>query len=249
MDTKERQYLESKISDAIRQCDSQSVPKFVGFLDSAGASIATAVGIRQRVRFMLFGGFKNAERVYFGVFPDWCEPSAEIFPIARLRVLNKSSRELSHRDVLGAFMSAGIERDTVGDIITGNGDPIAFVSPTVVKHLTGHILKIASAGVEIVEDSETEITVNNRFEELTGTVASMRLDCVVAELCNCSRNKASVLIEGGSVAVNGLEVLKLTAFVSADDVISVRRVGKFIVDECDRLTKKGRIALKYRKYI
>ena len=249
MDAKERQFLEAKIHDAVRRCNSQSVPQFVGFLDSAGAGIATSVAIKEKTKFILFGRYKSAERVYFGAFPDWCEPDSSLFPMIRLKIINKSSRELSHRDVLGAFMSAGVERDTIGDILTGDGNTLVFVSSTVAKHLTAHIIKIASAGVEIVEDKETEINIVNRFEELSGTVASMRLDCVVAELCNCSRNKDSVFIESGMVAVGGLEVLKLTFEVSKDDVISVRRAGKFVIDECDRLTKKGRIALKYRKYI
>lgn len=249
MDSKQRLYLEAEINDAIRQCRNKNTLKFVGFLDATGAATAVSAATKDKAKFMLYGGYSEAERVYFGVFPEWCEPDASHFPIVRLKICNKSRNPLSHRDVLGAFMSAGIERDKVGDILINGTDPVAFVSDSIAGHIMAHIQKIASSGVEIVRDESTEVPITARFQEMSGTVASLRLDCVVAELANCSRGKAAELIEGGFVAVGGLEVLKLTAEVKANDVISVRRVGKFVIDECDRLTKKGRVALLYRKYI
>ncbi len=249
MDDKQRKILEARINDAIIRAEQKCVPQFVGFIDSSGAAMAAAIGKNQNAKYMLFGGYSDAERRYFGVFPDWCEPETDAFPITRLKVDNKSDRIFTHRDVLGALMSAGIERDTVGDIIITEKDAVVFVSNGVAKHIVLHIQKIASAGVEITVEDLTEIEVTPRFSEHSGTVASLRLDCVVAELANCSRTKAVELIEGGFVAVSGLEVLKLTAEIKVNDTVSIRKVGKFAVDECDRVTKKGRISLKYRKYI
>jgi RNA-binding protein YlmH len=51
------------------------------------------------------------------------------------------------------------------------------------------------------------------------------------------------------VAVNGLEAAKITAEIKNGDKITVRKFGKFVVDSTDRITKKGRIAFEYRKYI
>lgn len=249
MDQKELQFLEARIVDSIRQCDNRNVPRFVGFLDATGASAAVTLAKREKARFMLFGGYQQAERAYFGVFPDWCEPDGAEFPIVKLRIVNRSDRELTHRDVLGALMSAGIERDTVGDILTSGKDPIVFVSEGVASHIEAHVDKIASAGVEIVRDTSDYLPISVGLEECSGTVASLRLDCVVAEISNCSRNRSVELIEGGLVAVNGLEALKITMEIRDGDTITVRRVGKFIIDDTSKLTKKGRIALKYRKYI
>lgn len=249
MDAKERRFLEARINEALNIAETRGVPKFVGFLDLAGITVAGETASRSSVKYMLYGGYPEAERVCFGAFPDWCEPEPQMFPITRLRICNKSTVKLSHRDVLGALMSAGIERDTVGDILIGDGDPVVFTLPAVAEHIKAHIIKIASAGVEIVEDNETAASVSKRFEEKSGTVASMRLDCVVSEIADCSRGKAVELIESGMVSVGGLEVLKITAEVKCCDIISVRRMGKFVIDECSRITKKGRIALLYRKYI
>lgn len=250
MDAKTRAILEARIQDAIRYAETRGVPKFVGFLDMSGAAIAVVIAEKSRCKFKLYGGYDGAERVYFGVFPDWCEPENETFPIARLKIQNKGIKALAHRDVLGALMSAGIERDTVGDILIGDKISVVFTAQSVASHIKADIVKIASCGVEITEDfDDLELPIAHRFAENSGTVASLRLDCVVAELCNCSRNKACELIETGSVALQGLEVLKVTAEVVAGDTVTVRRFGKFIVDRCDRITKKGRIAIIYRKYI
>lgn len=249
MDNKERSLREARVADCIRQCFDRSVPKFLGFLDASGAATAVSIAKKENARYMLFGGYEDAERVYFGAFPEWCDPNEQQFPIVRLKIKNKSQRALSHRDILGALMSAGIERDTVGDILAGDGDPILFVAEGVAPHVIAHVDRIASAGVEIVRDEGGELPKTGSFEELCGTVASLRLDCIVAEVANCSRNKAVELITSGMVAVNGLEAAKITAEIKNGDKITVRKFGKFVVDSTDRITKKGRIAFEYRKYI
>lgn len=249
MTDKEREITEARIRDALKQCEQRSVPKFVGFLDASGAAAAVSVSKGSTVRTVLYGGYDSAERVCFGAFPDWSEIDLTQFPITRLRVINRSDRRLSHRDILGALMSAGIERDTVGDIITSGEYPIIFVRSSVAEHIKAHIDRIASAGVSIVEDTSDEICVIRETESKSGTVASMRLDCVVAELADCSRAKALELINGRAVALCGIEAQKCTAEVGQGDTVTVRHVGKFVIDQCDRVTKKGRIALIYRKYI
>ena len=249
MDQKERSVVEARLFDCVRQCRDRNIPKFVGFLDASGAARAVTVSRSENAKTMLFGGYSEAERVFFGAFPDWCEPNGEDFPIVKLRVCNKSGRILSHRDVLGALMSAGIERDAVGDILTGQGDSAVFVFEGIAAHIESHVDKIASAGVEIVRDNTDFLPSGGGFLQLTGTVASLRLDCIVAEIANCSRSKASELIVSGQVAVNGLEVNKITAEIKNGDIVTVRKVGKFVIDNTDRITKKGRIAFEYRKYI
>ncbi len=249
MNSKERSFLEARIVDCIRQCNDRNVPKFIGFLDASGASVATALAKSEGARFMLFGGFEGAERVYFGVFPDWCEPTDEDFPIVKLRICNRSDRALTHRDVLGALMSAGIERDTVGDILTSGKDPVIFVAEGIAGHIVAHVDRIAAAGVEIIRDESDYLPSSQGFEERSGTVASLRLDCVVGELSNCSRNRSAELIQGGLVSVNGLEAVKLTSEIKDGDTVTIRRVGRFVIDDTGHITKKGRIALKYRKYI
>ena len=56
-------------------------------------------------------------------------------------------------------------------------------------------------------------------------------------------------IEGGMVAVNSVVCEKATHTVSDGDRITVRTKGKFFIDSGDTLSKKGRIILKYSRYV
>ncbi len=86
-------------------------------------------------------------------------------------------------------------------------------------------------------------------KEFTDTVSSLRLDCVVASICSVSRNEALELINDGRVVRNSFTQQKPTLKVANGDVISVRGKGKFEIVSADELSKKGRIILKYTKYV
>ncbi len=89
----------------------------------------------------------------------------------------------------------------------------------------------------------------SRLEQFSDTIASARLDCVISAICNCSRNTACDMISDARVTVNSLAVLKPTKLICAGDNISVRSRGKFIIDSIDEFSKKGRIILRYSKYV
>ena len=248
MNASEKEYLKARLSDSVRQVLNRNVPKFVGFLDESGAAVGVQAARNAQVKYMLYGGYEGAEKVFFGAFPDWCEPEAEQFPIVKLKIVNKGKRILSHRDILGALMSQGIERDTVGDILPDEKNSVVFVSVTIAEHIIANVSKIADCGVEITVDESDYLPRSTDFTELTDTVASLRLDCVIAAITGVSRGKATEFVESGMVAVNGLEMIKVSREISVGDVLTVRRKGRFIIDSAADVTKKGRIVLKYRKY-
>ncbi len=241
--------LPAKINDAIRRSYLRGAPCFVGFLDAAGAELAENIAKGDRANYMLFGGYDGAERVYFGVFPDGFLPDGSLFPIVRLTVTDRSGRGFTHRDVLGTLMSEGIERSTVGDILIGSPDSALFVSASVAEHIMAETDKIASCGVTVARSDGGELPEGGGFEERSDTVASARLDCVVAAVCRVSRGKAAELIENGLVSLGGILSEKVTKEVSPGDILTVRRYGKFAVDDLSYKTKKGRTVIKYRKYL
>jgi len=249
MPQSDKEYLKARLTDAVHQCELRSVPKFIGFLNESETALAKAIGTRLNAKFVLFGGHPDAERTFFGVFPDWCEASDELFPIIRLKIKNTSSLAFTHRDVLGAILGLGLERDTVGDIIIGEKESFVFVSQSVAKYITEQLTKVSSAGVVVTEDNQTVLKTAPSFEERSSTVASARLDCVVSALCNLSRSRSCEVITEGLVLLNGYEASKPTVDVHDGDMISVRRQGKFVIDAIGDKTKKGRTVLKYRKYI
>ena len=76
---------------------------------------------RHDVTLTFDGGFDSAERIRaVFVSPAWGECDRAGL-IAALKAAYRPQDDLTHRDILGALMALGIERDTVGDIQTGEG--------------------------------------------------------------------------------------------------------------------------------
>ena len=79
-------------------------------------------------------------------------------------------------------------------------------------------------------------------------VASERLDCLTAFLCRTSREKAAGLITAGLVTQRSTVALSVSQRVKEGDLLSVRKQGRFIIDELGPLTSKGRLVVKCRKF-
>ncbi|MBR3909604.1 MAG: RNA-binding protein, partial [Clostridia bacterium] len=86
-------------------------------------------------------------------------------------------------------------------------------------------------------------------QEFNVTVASTRIDCVVAAICNMSRNIATEKITDGLVSVNSICVTKPTLTIREGDKISIRQKGRFEIISHNGYSKSGRIILKYNKYV
>ncbi len=248
MNSGDKEILTARLRDAVRMSEERMTPKFVGFLDSSGAAVASAVAKNEKARWRLFGGYEDAERVMFGAFPSWCETDEDYFPIKKLRIINHSTKALEHREILGTLMALGIERDTVGDILPDQRDAVVFVSDTVSQFIITQVTKIASCGVDIVVDETDYMPLPKGFTEASDTLASARVDAVVSSLAKCSRSTALEYILAGFVAVNGLCVQKASKEILEGDVVTIRKKGRFIVDSLSERSKKGRIVLKYRRY-
>lgn len=240
-----RSLLAARLKDMEIQAEKR--PVFMGFLDEASAAEASRMLARQR--HLLWGGFETAERKYLGVFPSFVEPDLSLFPIRSVAVMFREAYCLTHRDFLGALMALGIQRETVGDILVEPGRAMIFVREQLADYLKEHMRKVGSVGVRIELDEMPEMHYERRFESLQGVLASERLDCIVAFLGRLSRDKAAALIKSGQVQVNHMEVHVLSEKLMQGDVISIRKKGKYILDEIGTKTAKGRLRMTFRRYL
>lgn len=241
--------MPSKIEDALRLCNNSSSPKFVGFLTPQEVAVAEVVAKKQNCKVAFFGGYDDAERQLFGAFPEWCESFEELFPIKALTFTYRKGDMLSHRHFLGTFMSLGIARETVGDILVGEGRAVAFFSEEMARYVKSQINKISNTGVTVEEGFCFPLPGMSAFEEISDTVASTRLDCIVASLIKSSRGTATELIEDKMVSLNSVCCEKATKMVVSGDKITIRGKGKFIIDSVNMRSKKDRLILKAKKYI
>lgn len=239
--------VSDRVSDAIALCELRGVPRFVGFLSVAEAAECTP--ILQNVKHRFFGGYESAERTFLGVFPNWCEAENEIYPIVPITFSFRTCDKLSHRDFLGAILSLGLSRETVGDILIEKGRAVAFVTLDIAEYILSQISKVGSVGVELSRGFKGSLPNLSRVLECSATVASLRADCVVSALISKSRNTAVELIEKALVSVNSVALSKPTKTILQNDIISIRGFGRFKITANGDTTKKGRIVLKYNKYI
>ena len=243
-----RNLLAPRVRDAVRLCETSSMPRFIGFLTAEEAAEAVGAIRGLNCKYELFGGYDNAERVFFGVFPDWCEDKSSFWPIEAVTFTFRGQDKLSHRDFLGALMSLGITRETVGDILIEEGRAVVFLNRDILSAVLDGIEKIGRVGVTLKVGFIEPLPGASLMTEITETVASMRLDSVVAALLKTSRSRAVALIEEGLVSLNSIATAKTTRIVNSGDKLTVRGYGKFIIESAKDRTKKDRIVLIAKKY-
>lgn len=242
--------LFSRAVDAVRFARDRQVCRFIGFLSESEAAVcAQALAGEGWSRYAFWGGHDEAERVMLGVLDEYTQAEDAQWPFDALTVDFRKGAELSHRSFLGSLMSLGIERDKVGDILIGDSYAVVFVSDSVSGYICGELTKVGGEGVRVTLGCTRELPQMHGFEPLRLTVASARLDCVVAALARTSRGEAARLIESGLVTVDSLECDKVSHTVAAGSKVAVRGKGKFAVDSLDGLTRKGRVILEARRYI
>ncbi len=236
-----------KVEDLLRL--SQKRPCFSAFLnENEAAQAEDLLKGKKGVSFLFWGGWEEAKRKLLGVFPDYLEADPALFPIAPLTFFYREEDELSHRDFLGSFMALGVERGTVGDILPGKGRCAAFVKKEMADYFCQNIRKIGRTGVRAEAGIIGELPREQGFLEYQGTVASRRLDCLVAFFCRTSREKAAGLIASKAVSRNHREALSGAQLTEEGDVLSIRGKGRFLIDRFGSLTAKGRIQVEGRKY-
>jgi len=248
--TSEDSLLLARVDDAVRLCDKHSYPHFVGFVDERErALISAAFGRLQGVVSLFWGGYEEAERTFFGAFPDYLETDTALFPLVAIECTYRDTAALSHRDFLGTFLAAGVKREKIGDILCSSGKTVVFVGEDVAPFLCEQITKVGGEGVTLSVGLSAPLDFTRTYKEIKMTVASPRLDNVVKALTGLSREKAAALITGGMVALCHKPCESVSKTVEETDIVSIRGYGRFRVESLSALTKKERIILVAHKYL
>jgi len=218
------------------------------FLDSHQCSLAlSALTHTGGVQYRLYGGADVCERNVLGISDMNIPLSDSMFGVHPVLYTFRKVDRLTHRDFLGCFMAQNISRELVGDIFVKEGEALAFVHKNALDILLG-LDKIGRVGVK-VRPADESFSFEAQREELTFTVASLRLDAIISAVCNKSRTAASELISAGQVFVNHVEVTSNSFCPKEQDTVSVRGFGKFVFEGVHHTTKKGKLAVIISKYI
>lgn len=261
--------LRAKTADLARQMQRDNLPCFSRFLD--GRERILAQRELQALRFpqdqyCFWEGFEADAttpsaaaplRCMLGLFPDYLALTEgmdrsiweEQFPIFAVTLSYRAQDALTHRDLLGSLMGLDIKRELIGEILTAQDHAVIFCTQTAQQLILSELSRAGRAGVRVQAGRPEQLPPAIRLEDKTGTVSSMRLDCVVSLALNLSREKSAALIEGGQVNLNFFEETKSSREVKVGDILSIRGYGRFLLSQQGALSKKGRIHLTVSRYV
>ena len=148
-------------------------------------------------------------------------------------------------------MKLGIKREKLGDILVFEDGADIVASAEICKYVVDNLQQLTRFSKAII----TELNIKEirepdvKKEEIRIVVASLRLDAIVAELANCSRNVANEIIENQKVFINYENESRNSRLLNEGDVIVIRGKGKFIVKLINGETRKGKLSVTVEHYI
>lgn len=248
MIAKTDEYFKSKITHLYDSVQRDCYPKFSAFLDTHQYSLAHQV-LNHKQGVSYSGGYEQADRQMLCVYPDYIQPDDLTYPIAVLQLRYKKEHPIGHRDVLGSLMALQIKRETVGDIIVSDGLIELILMDHLADFVQSEIQKIGRVGVTITRVPTVTLANIPKFQSITGTVSSMRLDSMIALATRLSRGKAVQLLGQGKVLVNHCEVTASDFAVKQSDILTIRGFGKYVIASEPQLTRKMRYHITIHQYL
>jgi len=251
----EERMLLARVLDKLELAQNRSAPAHTPFLSPAEQSCVTdLLNCAGHPRHFFFGGFEGAERQICVFLPDWQEQedwmAAPEDTLTALRTTFPRDAAPSHRDVLGSLMALGITREKLGDILFNEGSCDVLCLADAAPILLSQWESVGRWKIKLQQTSLSQLEVKSpEVRTIRDTVATLRLDAVLASGFSTSRGKAADLISAGRVMVNHRECLKADKPVSQGDVLTCRGLGKCVVKEVLGQSRKGRIMLVLERYI
>lgn len=234
----------SQIQDQIRSCQKRYQMVQTSFLTPVQQEIVQKLA-GKKIMYSLYGGYENAQRKV-ACFSSY-ETDFEYGITILVSKVDLRFHKVSHKDVLGALMNLGIEREMLGDLIVEEDRIIIFVKEKMAEFIMQNTNRIANCPVsfEILDN----ITITSKLtEEILVNASSLRLDAIISSLAHVSRSEATMMLRRGFVKLNDV-VLEENRQLCNNDFVSIRRCGRFQFKEVKTVTKKGRLLLRFDKFI
>ena len=211
-----------------------------------------AYDVAQEREIAMWGGTENSERVLVR-FGDPEEIAyEEPFPLRVLYVRPKQEKfadRLTHRDFLGAILNLGIERDVIGDIIVKEHSAYVFALEEMADYICSGLERVRHTAVKCSISEEVPADCLPKLREENVTVASPRLDAIIAKLYHLSRGEAKKLFDSEKITVNGKLCKNPETVLKENSRVSVRGYGKLEYRGEEHTTKKGKTGITIWRYV
>ena len=241
----------SQIIDKGLQAIKQRRTVLTGFLDPHQQKVAEKVLHKiDGVSFFNYGGYPSTERTRIAIMLSCYKQEVHDIEVAYLLISgNFRFTDITHRDVLGALLSLGLKRETLGDIVVFEDVVKVIVTKEVAPYIISNLKQIHRSTVKIepLEADSFELPAK-RVKEIKGTVASLRLDAVASLGYAVSRTKMVAVIKAEQVKVNWQPVKNSSALLKEGDIISIAGKGRVELALVTGKSRKGRVRLVLKKY-
>ncbi|EFM12838.1 RNA-binding S4 domain protein [Paenibacillus curdlanolyticus YK9] len=242
-----------KVEEWIERCSERHEWKRTDYLDPRQAEIVRALASRNgEVAIRFDGGYEEAERQRAVIAPDYAVLDDEPMGVQAIAVTADSQGhlDLDHGDYLGALLGLGVKRELIGDIHVHEDGCHCMVTEEIADYVNIHLRQVHRVHVltELIPLSALRV-VKSKLEEMSLSVASLRLDGVASDVYRLSRAKIVDPIRAGRCRVNWKAEENPSALLKAGDVVSMKGLGRFKVLEVEGVTKKGRFRVSIGKYI
>ena len=192
---KEEALLGRRMLDLDTLCQKRHCPTSTFFLTEPEQMYCETVFHLLDSHCRLLGGYDGAERCVAILLPEenYLLEDEEI-PFVPLKI--EYTAQVGHRDILGSILGLGVERNAVGDILVFKSDCYVFIMKDIAHYVEQNLVKVGRQNISIKEVGFDEVCVPEvKTEEINTTVASLRLDCIIAEGFRLSRETAKAAVE------------------------------------------------------
>lgn len=250
----EERRLMRRVEELCRVAQQREIPRYTGFLSDREQILAQAACHRAGFTAQRFwGGYEQAERKVLCLEPPqaWKE---EPLGYLRFTASTFSGEKLpAHRDYLGAILGLGLDRACVGDLLQDPQNTAVFYAVVLADKQQFIASQLISAGKCPVHTEEWEtlpesITRGPERALREATVPSLRVDAVLAAMMHTSRARAAEYIAAGKVEINHLPLRTAHETVYAQDVFTVRGVGRYRLVEIGGKSRKDRVFVSFFQY-
>ena len=143
-----------------------------------------------------------------------------------------------------SLMALGMDRSLFGDLMVEDGTAYLLAMPEAAKSLQDEWHEAGHTAIRVrLLDAPPQFT-PPQGAQMRDTVASLRLDCVLAAGMSLSRARAAEIIRQGIVQRNHTPEERVDTLLEAGDLLSIRGFGRIRLTEIGGRTRKDRISIQ-----
>lgn len=245
--------LVARFWDMAERADRHGRSEFSQFMDPGQRTLISNYSHLWPVEVCSFGGFEDAERQIMAVSGSLAAGSSGeslAWPMVAVEVTgNFQFAKVSHRDYLGALLSLGLKRELFGDILVLDGGCQVVLHEHALPFVLANWASVGPVGIEVCQiDLASLLPPARESTERTATVATLRLDAVVAAAYGLSRAKATELIKAGKVKLNHRPEIRPDRLLAEGAMLSLAGLGRAELLAVGGASKSGRVFIRVGRW-